>query len=320
LVDNPGGRKSHDGAVPLIGGLAIVPVFFGMLYVAGPPDSFPFGAILGATAFLLFVGAWDDRFHIHPWVRFIIQIGVATFTVLVAGADLVELGNLFGFGPLWMGPFSEIFSITCLVLLMNAMNMLDGMDGLAGGYSLIALFWLMMAGLDHGASVLIEVMGYLMVPLAVFLVFNARYPLHPRASVFLGDAGSLCLALLLGWLAIHLVITTPFNNIFWMELTPPVFIIWVMSVPIIETFSIFFTRARQGRSPFDADRLHLHYILKDGGMDPKWITPFILFLSFLTGGIAFLALKLGVPDYVLLYIWTGMLLGITYYRLKKFAK
>jgi UDP-GlcNAc:undecaprenyl-phosphate GlcNAc-1-phosphate transferase len=124
----------------------------------------------------------------------------------------------------------------------------------------------------------------------------------------------------MGWFAIHAVIPSNFNQTMPTELYSPVLIIWIMTVPIIETFSIFFTRMKQGRSPFEADRLHLHCLLQDRGWNPAFITPFILLISLFTGLFGYLSLKFGVPDYALLYSWSAVLLGITYFRLKKFGK
>ncbi len=311
LVDQPGGRKTHEGAIPLIGGLVIIPVYAALVYSSGLNTQTFLGPLLGGVVLLLSIGALDDKVHIHPWVRFIVQIWLACYVVIFCDANINSLGNLFGFGDVDMWPwFGKVFSVTCLVLLMNAINMLDGMDGLGGGFILVALGWLMTAAMGVGATIAFWAMVFLAVPIFGFLLFNARYPLHKKANVFLGDAGSLSLALIVGWFAIQLAKSPD-------PMMPPVVIIWIMTVPIMDTFAIFFTRKKQGRSPFDADRLHIHYKLKDAlGWDDKYITPLIWLLTIVTGGIGYIGTQIGVPEYVLLYSWSAILLGYTYYRIK----
>ncbi len=150
---------------------------------------------------------------------------------------------------------------------------------------------------------------FLCIPISGFMLFNARYPFHKKASVFLGDAGSLSLALIIGWFAIQMAKAPD-------PMMPPVVIIWIMTLPIMDTFALFFTRKKQGRSPFDADRLHAHYKIQDRGVDPKIITPLLLIIAIITGGIGFIGIQIGVPEYILLYSWSAILLGYTYYRIK----
>jgi UDP-GlcNAc:undecaprenyl-phosphate GlcNAc-1-phosphate transferase len=311
LVDQPGGRKKHDGAIPLIGGLIIIPTFAALVFIADIPSLMSLSPLLGGVILLLLVGAVDDKFHIPPWARFFIQISLAIFVVTVCGGEIENLGNLFGFGDAHLGWFAKVFSVTCLVLLMNAINMMDGMDGLCGGFVAVALGWLMIAAYGAGLIVPFWAMAFLLVPIIGFLVFNMRHPFRKKASLFLGDAGSLSLALIIGWFAIKMA-----QDTHQAQAIPAVVIIWIMTVPIMDTFAIFFTRMRQGRSPFEADRMHLHHKFQDYGIDIKYATPLILLLVFVTGGIGYIGFKIGIPEYVLLYVWSVILAGYTAYRLK----
>ncbi len=318
LVDQPGGRKKHEGAIPLIGGLIIVPVFAALSYAAHIPSLMLLSPLFGGVLLLLVIGGLDDKFHIHPWARFVIQIWLACYVVIFCHGEIENLGNLFGLGDVhltWFwGWFAKMFSITCLVLLMNAINMLDGMDGLAGGFVSVALGWLMVAAYMANFIIPFWAMIYLLVPIFGFLVFNARHPFRQKASIFLGDAGSLSLALILGWFALQIAqVQEPY------QVMPAVVIIWIMTLPIMDTFAIFFVRMKQGRSPFDADRLHIHYKMQDSGIDPKWVVPILLVFSVITGGIGYLGIQVGIPEYVLLYSWSAILGGYTYYRLKRDA-
>ncbi|HPD82923.1 MAG: MraY family glycosyltransferase [Alphaproteobacteria bacterium] len=311
MVDEPGGRKHHDGAIPLVGGLVIIPVFSALVYCAQLPSYLPLASLLGGVFLLLIIGVLDDKFHTHPWARFVLQIWLASFVVIFCDGAIRNLGDLYGFGDVYLGWFAKAFSVTCLVLLMNAINMLDGMDGLASGFISVALGWLIYAAWQAGLIISFWAMMFLLIPLLAFLVFNMRHPFRKKASIFLGDAGSLSLALVLGWFAIKMAQQDQSGD----QAIPAVVIIWIMTVPIMDTFAIFFVRMRQGRSPFDADRLHIHHKLQDYGIKVQWATPLILLLAFVTGGIGYLGIQIGIPEYVLLYSWSAILLGYTAYRL-----
>ena len=315
LLDTPdahkGGRKNHTGNIPLIGGLIIIPVYTALIYSSALQTQTFLAPLIGGVLLLLFIGALDDRSHIHPWARFVIQIWLACYVVVFCDANIGNLGNLYGFGDINLGDFfGKLFSATCLVLLMNAINLLDGMDGLCGGFLMIALGWLMFVALTAGAILPFWAMLFLTVPLLGFLLFNARYPFHKKASVFLGDAGSLSLGLMVGWFAIQMAKAPD-------PMMAPVGIIWIMTLPIMDTFAIFFTRRKQGRSAFSPDRLHAHYKLQDAkGWSPQVVTLILWVFSIATGAIGVLGLKAGIPEYVLLYIWSVILLGYTFYRIK----
>lgn len=311
LVDNPGGRKQHDGAIPLIGGLVIVLVFFVLGLIAQLHSAINFLPLMGGVLFLLTVGVMDDKVHVQPWVRFVIQIWVSCYIVVFCGAEIENLGNLLGFGEIDLGYLAKPFSVICLVLLMNAINMFDGLDGLAGGFMAIVLGWLMLVYAQNGHDFHALSILFLLTPLCAFLFLNMRHPLREKASVFLGDAGSLSLGLLVGFFAISAAKGQGTEFIL-----PPVAIIWFVGVPVIDAFSLFFVRLKKGGHPFEADRLHLHYKLVDRGFSPKNTVYILLGLSFVFCAIGYFAVVLDVPDYILTYSWTAILAGYTAYNLK----
>ncbi len=311
FLDQPGGRKDHAEATPLIGGLVIIPIYFILGSILHLDYTMPFTYLIWGVMLLLSVGAIDDKVHIHPWVRFVIQIWVACYIVIFCAAEIEMMGDLFGFGNINMGYIAKPFSVICLVLLMNAINMMDGVDGLASGFVLIALSWLLFVAYDAGIMSQFWGIALLIAPILAFLCYNMRHPLRKKASIFLGDAGSLSLALILGWFAINLS-QYPGN----MNVLAPVSIIWIMAVPIIDTFALFFVRMKQGRSPFEADRLHLHHKILDKGYTPTQTTLIILGIALTSGAIGVYGIKLGVPESILLYSWSSIWIGYTYYRLK----
>ena len=303
LVDSPGGRKKHDGTIPLIGGLLIFPVFMLVSFVQGLPPSYIW--FFAGLCMLLVTGALDDRFAVAAWVKFLVQFSAAFIIVGPGQAQATNLGDLFGLGDLLTGSGAMAFSVIATVLLINAVNLMDGLDGLAGGMCFIVLSWLAVCCALTGNAQIFVVLLILLSALAGFLVFNLRTPLRDSAAIFLGDAGSLALGLTLAWFSItlsqepHLAITH-------------IAVAWLLALPIYDTCGQFARRIREGRHPFDADQNHFHHHLIHVGCSVAQATAFILVLTFITGFIGVFAIASGVPEYIMAYIWTALLFGHIY--------
>ncbi len=298
-VDRPGGRKTHEDVTPPIGGLVILPVFSVLLVSLSLVDR-DMAVLLSAVTALFLVGAWDDLFQMNAWIKFAAQILVATYVVIVGGAQVTALGNLFGFGGVGLSFFSIPFSIAAFVLLMNALNMMDGLDGLAGGMTAVILGWLAFAAASAGHQTAALQIGSLLIPLLAFLVLNMRHPLLKKARVFLGDAGSLSLAVMIGWFAIKL--SQPPQPVLW-----PVSILWLLAIPVIDTLTLFFIRILRGRHPFSPDRNHLHHRFLDKGISAQWTTPFILLAAIACGSIAVQGPVIGLSQMALFAGWLVVL-------------
>lgn len=312
FVDRPGGRKQHAGAVPPVGGLVVVPVFIalGLIDALEMQDMprLPFFSLFAALGMLMLVGGWDDRFTSPPWLRFAVQ-GLAALLIVIPGQAHIEaLGNLFGFGTVWLGPMAIPFAIVATVLLINAVNLMDGLDGLAGGISLIALAWLLI--LSAGAP---EMFGFLLISaaaLAGFLAYNLRTPWRKQASVFLGDSGSLALGATLAWACLHSARAPDIA-------APPIAVAWILALPIFDVCGQFARRLSQGRHPFDADAHHFHHHFVNAGMAPGRATATILGLVFATGLVGVGGtVWLRMPEAALSWSWIGLLLLHIYLSLR----
>lgn len=307
FVDLPGGRKRHEGEVPPVGGLIIFPVFAAIALWHGiEPRQ---GWLLGALALLLLLGALDDRVNVPAWAKFTVQWIASLIIVIPGGAVAYSMGNLLGFGPFGWGPGAQVFSAIAAVLLINAINLMDGLDGLAGGVGFIVLFWFLVCAHWTGNTATIPLPLILMGALAGFLAHNMRYPGHPRATVFMGDAGSLALGLSLAWFAMHF---SQYPDL----VIKPVSVAWLLALPIYDTCGQFARRISQGRHPFDADQHHFHHHFIFAGLTPGRATAAILALCFVTGMIGVYGIRLGLPEYVLGYLWVALLLGHIYMSMR----
>lgn len=298
FADRPGGRKQHDAPVPPIGGLAIIPMFLLFSHLSGLDNIVPWPLAAGLLT-LLVMGAIDDAKSIPSQIKFALIILVACFVVIFGEAELSVLGNLFGTGTVYLGPISKIFTILALALLMNAVNMMDGVDGLSGGFCALVAFWMMVVCSSANDTQAFAALGILLATLLGFLLFNLRAPWRKSASVFMGDSGALCLGLLLGWFCIKLSqgAAAPLE---------PATIIWIIAVPVMDAFALFLARSIRGLHPFNADRRHLHHRVQDAGFSPARTTGIILALIAVFAMTGFVAQAEGVPEYYLFYGWLGI--------------
>jgi len=304
LLDQPDKRKQHEGRIPLIGGLVILPVFMGLSFLAGDTweTHWP---LYSAMGLLLLTGAVDDKIYLHPLIKFGIQFIAAALIVLPGGAQIHQLGNLFGLGDVGLDWMSLPFSIISVVLLINAINLIDGLDGLAGGTVFIIAGWFLMACLATplaGVSVFTPSLLILLGALAGFLCYNMRSPWRKKAAIFMGDAGSLSLGLLVAWYAIQL---SPEN----LRVIQPISVAWIIALPIWDECAQFYRRVREGKHPFWPDRGHFHHHFITAGLPAGRAVLILHALVFITGALGVLGTKGGLPLPLLTSCWIAGLLG-----------
>lgn len=299
FVDRPGGRKKHEDLIPPVGGLAVFPVFMILAALSGIPWM-QYGFFFAALALLLITGALDDGKGVPAKIKFGIQFLAAALIVIPGQAQIIVMGDLFGFGRFGLNFMAIPFSIIATVLLINAINLMDGLDGLAGGIGITVLFWLALACAAAGNLVLLTPVMILMGALAAFLLYNMRSPLRKKASIFLGDSGSLALGLSLAWFAINAAKGEA-------PVIQPMSVAWLLALPIYDTCGQFARRVSQGRHPFDADHDHFHHHFIYAGFPVGQAVAFIVGLSFLSGLIGTGVIWLDLPQAVLTYPWIALL-------------
>lgn len=294
LVDEPGGRKQHHGAVPLVGGLGM----FGGLLVAAlialAIGSFQprHAAFYAAISLLVLTGYIDDRHELRARTRFVLQSIAALIMVYGGDIRLVNLGDLFGFGDVTTGVLAVPLTVFAVLGVINAMNMIDGVDGLAGGVALIAL--LVFSAFAGAAGQLHQTLLLPLIAVVVgFMIFNLRTPWRPQALVFMGDAGSVLLGFALAWYAVNLAEVR--------QVFTPITAVWILAIPLMDTISLMIRRVLRGRSPFEADREHLHHILLRAGFTPFQTVIIVYALSLMLAGIGVAGWWLGLPEYVMFY-------------------
>jgi UDP-GlcNAc:undecaprenyl-phosphate GlcNAc-1-phosphate transferase len=182
---------------------------------------------------------------------------------------------------------------------MNAFNMMDGIDGLAGAVSATALCWIALASAAAGLSTLTMMGVQLVMPVLAFLYFNARAPWRPRALVFLGDAGSLLLGFCITVLGLQMAGPSKSG---WSALA----LCFVIALPSIDTVSLIFRRLLARRSPLSADREHLHHLLERAGLSTGKVAGVLTLASVVIGGLGLLLDLLRVGSLTLIAILVGL--------------
>lgn len=305
FLDLPDGRKKHDHAVPPLGGAVIFMTFLAFMALYG---SLPWPISVG-LAVILVLGIVDDAWEVNAKFKFMIHFFVAFTVVIGGGAQIHSLGNLLGFGNIDLLWLSIPFSVACVVYIQNAVNMMDGVDGLAGGYSFLALLWLLLAAFSGLDGIQDEQIPILIGCLGGFLVYNMRSPFLKSAKIFLGDAGSVALGLMIAWYAITLSQGVT-------QVIKPISVAWIIALPIFDSFALLVTRLRAGNSPFRPDRRHFHHHFLNAGFTAGQTSFIIIMYSLLLGFIGFFGIKSGLPEYILGWGWICLWIGHTFLTLK----
>ena len=301
LVDRPGLRKTHEGEIPVVGGLAMGAAILAatMITVPAAAASLP---LAGAILLALVIGVIDDRYEVGSLPKFVFQIAAAAGLAVTGDALLTHLGQLMSPNLFTLGRWSLALTIFALVGVMNAINMADGLDGLAGALALAACLNFGLAASLGGHSAEFAAACIAGGALAGFLLFNARSPWRAHAAVFMGDTGALLLGLLLGWLAVRLAMAER-------PALAPIAAVWILALPIGDTVTLMTRRALRGRSPFVGDREHLHHIVVALGLSDGQATAALFSLALALGLAALAAGRAGVPDYALFYLYMAGLLA-----------
>lgn len=297
LVDNPQGRKQHSGPVPLVGGIGI---FFtlclgasiwgemesSMILVKGQNALW---ILLGCCGFLVLTGALDDRFQIGVLIRVVSEVLVAMAIIEMLDLRLVSIGDLLGHGDIRMpASVSYIFTVVAIFGLMNAFNMLDGIDGLLACMVIATIVsFHLLTTITPGPFSL-----FFMSALAAFLISNLKLsPLIPKT--FLGDAGSK----LLGFLVVCLLLAAASGQFGGEKLIKPVTALYLVTLPLFDMAFTSLRRIVRKGSPFAADRSHIHHLFFQLGFSGRRTLVLIVSLNLSAAILGLLLHRIRAPEY-----------------------
>ena len=310
VFDNGGDRASHEGSTPFFGGIAIFTgVISSLLFWA---DIEEIQYILVSILIVFIVGLVDDIRQITAFKKLIGQI-IATL-ILIFCAD-VQIDNMHGvLGvydlPIWA---SLSFTIFVVIVITNGFNLIDGVDGLAGGIGLIS-------SLSFGAIALImeqNDMALIAFTLSGALLAFLRYNFNP-AKIFMGDTGSLVVGMTLSVLAINTIKFGLITEDFKLPNKGPLMAIVFLAIPLFDSLRVFIVRASKGVGPFSPGRDHIHHALLDLGFGHKRTALILYFISVLLIFGSYFLLELNVNiGIAILALVSYFILLIPFYILRK---
>lgn len=249
IVDYPDHRKKHEFPVTLSGGISIlVPIYFVNLFLNTDPI---ISLILYSSLSVLLLGIFDDMINLSAKLRLIVLI-VISFIMFYFGIKLDNLGEYFIFGSLTLDYLSVFFTILSIIILINAINFTDGIDGLAISLYLQAIISLTIFIYFNNKFVVDEIIIILIFNCILFLLVNTQ--IIKVSKSFLGDSGSMGLGFILACLLIYFS-QDPNNYLH------PILVIWCIPILIFDFFGTIIIRLKLKINPLKADRLHLHHQL-----------------------------------------------------------
>ena len=295
LLDIPGGRKQHGVPVPLVGGLAI---FLGAAwgFEASQQMDSNWSMFLLACALLVMVGALDDVFDLRPSLKFLTQVTAALVMTVGAGHTIHVLGEPFFTGPVGTGVLAIPFTLLVALTVINAYNMIDGIDGLGAGVSLVALGGMAVLAGVFGLYPEQEFLHVLIACIAGFLLYNLPLGVNAKLRTFMGDSGSMFLGLAVVWFGI--VLTQGEHGV-----ASAVSLLWFAALPVYDLIATCVDRVLQGRRVWLAGTDHVHYLLIREGLSARKTLAAILLTQVVFTGIGLTGPLLGVSDGVLFTGW-----------------
>jgi UDP-N-acetylmuramyl pentapeptide phosphotransferase/UDP-N-acetylglucosamine-1-phosphate transferase len=308
LFDEPSERKVHKHKIPRLGGFGVAIAFmFTTLFFMQASLLPTWNYILCAVLVIFSVGFKDDIVGLSPSKKLTAQITAAFIIIYFADIQIRSFYGIFGIYelPVW---FSYVFTIFTMIVITNAFNLIDGINGLLGLIGCITsltfgfLFYAL--NLPQFSLLAITVTGALI----GFLYYNIT-----PAKVFMGDAGSLVLGFLMSVFAVKLIDTHQHYNVreaFVTIQAAPALAAAILSVPLFDTLRVFFIRVLNKKSPFSADRSHIHHLLIDAGFSHLTATLILGLFNIFIITVAIIGQSLG--NTILIFMLLAILLVATF--------
>ena len=309
IVDKPNARKLQRSPVPVFGGVVVYSgILAGGLVLLFFFRSPMLAWILFSVALMMVIGTWDDINGLPAFVRLLVEVLLVGGFIATTGIYIDNLHGLWGvyeMDPLYAIPISIFAGVGTI----NAINMIDGVDGYSSGYAMLACLCFALAfhsAWTPGMVCLTLIAGGALLPFFMHNVFGAR------SRMFIGDGGTLMLGMLLTSLAFSALSSKvglgPLED---QNVCIPALVIGVGCIPLFDAVRVMFVRMIHGKSPLKADKSHLHHLFIDMGFSHLGAAMFILQMNIVVLFAWWLAWYLGASMDVQLYIVVAMALMVT---------
>ncbi len=316
LFDVPSDRKIHEDPIPSLGGLGIFAGFMvGLLLMADLTNReavATFQYYLTACMVIFFFGIKDDILILTPFKKFLGQLAVAAILIFKANLVITSMHGFLGIGDIdyTMGCCLSFFTI---IVIINAFNLIDGVDGLAGSMGIVTSSFFAFFGLMSGEFYYALIGFSFAAALAAFLIYN-----YTPARIFMGDTGAMLIGVVNAILVIHFINMAETTKILPV-LASPAMGFGVLLIPLLDTLRVFAIRILHGRSPFSPDRNHLHHLLLDRGFSHMNITFILSAVAILIIFITYFLLPIGTTKVILIQV-VGFFCGVAFLQYTKRRK
>lgn len=309
IVDNPNARKLQRVPIPVLGGLTVV---FGILsglmafnLFGDFSDMFPtFAAII----IILIIGLIDDMISLSPRIRFVVEIILILYLIKTTGCQLNDFHGLWGLNVI-PNYISVPLTVFACVGIINAVNLIDGVDGYSSGYSIVSciLFGVMFYTLGD-----IRMVALAAIVAASLLPFFLHNVFGKHSKMFIGDAGTLSLGIIFSVFVITIISSKQSIEGLPNNLGVVPFTLAVLCVPVFDTLRVMSARMLKGRSPFSPDKTHLHHLFLELGYSHIGAALSIIAINAFVVACWFLGFKAGLTIDTQLYIVVALGLIVTF--------
>ncbi len=299
LLDDPDHRKVHVGSVPLVGGLSAFSGLF-LAWVLVMPLDLGYAVFFFCSLVLVLIGAVDDARDLPAKFRLSAQVLLGILLIAGSGLHLDTFGDLLGFGQIQFGLLvGSLITIAAVIGATNAFNMMDGIDGLAGSMSLVALLSLAyLFSLQPGFELELALSLGIAVALVPYLAANLQI-FWFRQKIFMGDAGSIFIGFAIVWLLIN-------GTQAEAPAMRPVTALWIIALPLMDMVAIMLRRVRNGQSMMVPDREHLHHMFLRAGFSQTQALVCIVFAATLLAVVGLLGELYLVPEWLMFAAFLGI--------------
>lgn len=310
IVDNPSVRKLQRVPVPVMGGTT---AFIGMIaavvvgFVVVPDERLL--KIMGLLAFMYIIGLWDDIKDISAAFRFILELLVVWLVMWSLG---LEINNLHGLWGIYQMPevISVPLSLVAGVGIMNAINLIDGVDGYCSMYSMIACAAFAVIFFYAGDM---SMFTLALIAIGALIPFFFHNVFGKLSKMFMGDSGSLMLGILFAIFVFNVLSLDP-QSVFFDDigLSLPAVVLAILAVPVFDTLKVMIFRVKRGVSPFHPDKTHLHHLFIDMNFSHLLTSGVIVFANLLMILFLLVGWRLGLSMDGQLYLVIAMALLFTW--------
>ncbi|MBO7197191.1 MAG: undecaprenyl/decaprenyl-phosphate alpha-N-acetylglucosaminyl 1-phosphate transferase [Tidjanibacter sp.] len=317
IVDNPDARKLQRVPVPIMGGVAVV---FGLLagvmcftLMSEFDDLLP---VFTSVTVMMLVGMVDDIRGLSPRIRFFVEILLVVFLIFSTGNQINNFHGLWGINILspWISVPLTIFAC---VGIINAINLIDGVDGYSSGYCIMASVFFGYAFYKLYDVNMVALSAVIIAALIPFFLCNV---FCKHSKMFIGDAGTLSMGILMSTFVANMLTVTTDRGVVDANFGLIPFTLAVMCVPIFDTLRVMSIRILRGKSPFHPDKTHLHHLFIDLGFSHIGTTFSILSMNFLVVLIWYAAyewLECSINMQLYIVIFCGLLITFIFYGLMR---